>query len=94
MPPDYALELLTIYAWEQGCKKDAFSLAQGLRTVLGLIQQYQSLCVFWTINYDFEDPAVKRFLQRQLERPRYLLGSHLCLSHGEIINKYKTGRIY
>ncbi|XP_032954012.1 2'-5'-oligoadenylate synthase 3 isoform X1 [Rhinolophus ferrumequinum] len=70
MPPDYALELLTIYAWEQGCKKDAFSLAQGLRTVLGLIQQYQSLCVFWTINYDFEDPAVKRFLQRQLERPR------------------------
>ncbi|XP_032096275.1 2'-5'-oligoadenylate synthase 3 isoform X3 [Sapajus apella] len=70
LPPVYALELLTIFAWEQGCKKDAFSLAQGLRTVLHLIQQHQHLCVFWTVNYGFEDPAVGRFLQRQLERPR------------------------
>lgn len=78
MPPDYALELLTVFAWEQGCGKDAFVLAQGLRTVLGLIQQYQHLCVFWTINYSFEDPAVGTFLQRQLERPRYLLVPHHC----------------
>ncbi|XP_037367026.1 2'-5'-oligoadenylate synthase 3 [Talpa occidentalis] len=70
LPPAYALELLTIFAWEQGCGKDAFSLAQGFRTVLGLIQQYQHLCVFWTLNYGFEDPAIKQFLQRQLERPR------------------------
>ncbi|XP_015442335.1 2'-5'-oligoadenylate synthase 3 isoform X2 [Pteropus alecto] len=70
MPPAYALELLTIFAWEQGCGKDAFILAQGLRTVLGLIQQYQHLCVFWTINYRFEDPTVGTFLRRQLERPR------------------------
>ncbi|XP_063568325.1 2'-5'-oligoadenylate synthase 3 isoform X4 [Pongo abelii] len=70
LPPVYALELLTIFAWEQGCKKDAFSLAEGLRTVLGLIQQHQHLCVFWTVNYGFEDPAVGQFLQRQLKRPR------------------------
>ncbi|XP_012611793.3 2'-5'-oligoadenylate synthase 3 [Microcebus murinus] len=70
LPPPYALELLTIFAWEQGCGKDAFSLARGLRTVLGLIQQYQHLCVFWTVNYGFEDPAVARFLRAQLERPR------------------------
>nr|XP_012324823.1 2'-5'-oligoadenylate synthase 3 [Aotus nancymaae] len=70
LPPVYALELLTIFAWEQGCNKDAFSLAQGLRTVLHLIQQHQHLCVFWTVNYGFEDPAVGRFLQQQLERPR------------------------
>ncbi|XP_053444988.1 2'-5'-oligoadenylate synthase 3 isoform X1 [Nycticebus coucang] len=70
LPPVYALELLTIFAWEQGCKEDAFSLAKGLRTVFGLIQQYQHLCVFWTINYSFEDPAVGQFLQRQLKRPR------------------------
>ncbi|XP_003932282.3 2'-5'-oligoadenylate synthase 3 [Saimiri boliviensis] len=70
LPPVYALELLTIFAWEQGCKKDAFSLAQGLRTVLHLIQQHQHLCVFWTVNYGFEDPAVGRFLQQQLARPR------------------------
>ncbi|XP_014642580.1 PREDICTED: 2'-5'-oligoadenylate synthase 3 [Ceratotherium simum simum] len=70
LPPAYALELLTIFAWEQGCGKEAFSLAQGLRTVLGLIQQHQHLCVFWTLNYGFEDPAVRQFLRRQLERPR------------------------
>ncbi|XP_062944259.1 2'-5'-oligoadenylate synthase 3 [Cynocephalus volans] len=70
LPPVYALELLTIFAWEQGCGKDAFSLAQGFRTVLGLIQQYQHLCVFWTVNYGFEDPTVRQFLRRQLERPR------------------------
>uniref|UniRef100_M3XTW8 2'-5'-oligoadenylate synthase 3 n=1 Tax=Mustela putorius furo TaxID=9669 RepID=M3XTW8_MUSPF len=70
LPPAYALELLTIFAWEQGCGKNAFSLAQGLRTVLGLIQQYQHLCIFWTLHYGFEDTAVSCFLRQQLERPR------------------------
>uniref|UniRef100_F6S642 2'-5' oligoadenylate synthase n=1 Tax=Equus caballus TaxID=9796 RepID=F6S642_HORSE len=70
LPPAYALELLTIFAWERGCGKDAFSLAQGLRTVLGLVQDYRHLCVFWTLNYSFEDPALRQFLRRQLERPR------------------------
>ncbi|XP_036295349.1 2'-5'-oligoadenylate synthase 3 [Pipistrellus kuhlii] len=70
MPPAYALELLTIFAWEQGCGKEAFSLAQGLRTVLGLIQRHRHLCVFWTTHYSAEDPAVQKFLQRQLEGPR------------------------
>ncbi|XP_045152630.1 2'-5'-oligoadenylate synthase 3 [Echinops telfairi] len=70
LPPVYALELLTIFAWEQGYKKDAFSLAQGLRTVLGLIHQYQHLCIFWTVYYDFEDPSVGQFLRDQLKRPR------------------------
>uniref|UniRef100_A0A8C9Q6G5 2'-5' oligoadenylate synthase n=1 Tax=Spermophilus dauricus TaxID=99837 RepID=A0A8C9Q6G5_SPEDA len=70
LPPVYALELLTIFAWERGCGKDAFSLAQGFRSVLGLIQQYQGLRVFWTVNYSLEDPTVGDFLRRQLERPR------------------------
>ncbi|XP_007936464.1 2'-5'-oligoadenylate synthase 3 [Orycteropus afer afer] len=70
LPPVYALELLTIFAWEQGSGKDAFSLAQGFRTVLSLIHQHQQLCVFWSVYYGFEDTAVGRFLQGQLERPR------------------------
>ncbi|CAH6778850.1 2'-5'-oligoadenylate synthase 3 [Phodopus roborovskii] len=70
LPPSYALELLTIFAWEQGCRKDSFRLAQGLRTVLALIQQNKNLCIFWTENYDFGDPVVGEFLRRQLERPR------------------------
>lgn len=70
LPPSYTLELLTIFAWEQGCRKDTFSLAQGLRTVLALIQHNKYLCIFWTENYGFEDPAVGEFLRRQLKRPR------------------------
>ncbi|XP_036352353.2 2'-5'-oligoadenylate synthase 3 isoform X1 [Ochotona princeps] len=70
LPPAYALELLTIFAWEQGCRQNSFSLAQGLRTVLGLLQHYRQLCVFWTVSYDLEDPAVAQFVQRQLKRPR------------------------
>ncbi|KAL6035452.1 hypothetical protein STEG23_005654, partial [Scotinomys teguina] len=69
LPPSYALELLTIFAWEQGCRKDKFSLAQGLRTVLALIQHSKYLCIFWTENYGFGDPTVGEFLRRQLERP-------------------------
>ncbi|XP_041504138.1 2'-5'-oligoadenylate synthase 3 isoform X2 [Microtus oregoni] len=70
LPPSYALELLTIFAWEQGCRKDNFSLAQGLRTVLALIQQNKDLCIYWTENYGFQDPVVGEFLRRQLQRPR------------------------
>ncbi|CAO2629258.1 2'-5'-oligoadenylate synthase 3 [Lemmus lemmus] len=70
LPPSYALELLTIFAWEQGCRKDNFSLAQGLRTVLALIQQNKDLCICWTENYSFQDPVVGEFLRRQLKRPR------------------------
>ncbi|XP_055002595.1 2'-5'-oligoadenylate synthase 3 [Sorex araneus] len=70
LPPAYALELLTIFAWEQGCGQPAFSLAQGLRTVLGLLQQHRHLCVLWTLNYGFEDPVLCQLLQRQLRRPR------------------------
>ena len=90
MPPAYALELLTIFAWEKGCGKDAFSLAQGLRTVLGLIQQYQHLCVSWTTNYSLKDPAIKNFLLRQLERPRDLLASHHLLSHAWVMGRQLT----
>lgn len=80
LPPSYALELLTIFAWEQGCRKNNFSLAQGLLTVLALIQQNKDLCVYWTENYGFQDPVVGEFLQRQLQRPRYLLSFPCLLS--------------
>lgn len=83
LPPSYALELLTIFAWEQGCRKDNFSLAQGLRTVLALIQQNKDLCIYWTENYGFQDPVVVEFLRRQIQRPRYHLSFPYPLScHG------------
>lgn len=68
--PPYALELLTVYAWEQGCGAEDFDLAEGIRTVLRLICQYNQLCVYWTINYDFEDETVRNILLHQIRSPR------------------------
>nr|XP_020012525.1 2'-5'-oligoadenylate synthase 2-like isoform X2 [Castor canadensis] len=73
LPPAYALELLTIFAWEQGCGKDRFNMAQGLRTVLGLVQKHQQLCVYWTVNYGIEDHDMKTHLLGQLRKPRPLV---------------------
>ncbi|XP_006870573.1 PREDICTED: 2'-5'-oligoadenylate synthase 3-like [Chrysochloris asiatica] len=69
----YALELLTIFAWEQGCKKESFHMAQGFRTVLGLVQQHRQLCVYWTVNYGLEDPALRTHVLGQLQKPRPLV---------------------
>ncbi|KAK2102633.1 2'-5'-oligoadenylate synthase 3 [Saguinus oedipus] len=73
LPPAYALELLTIFAWEQGCREDCFNMAQGFRTVLGLVQQHQQLCVYWTVNYSTEDPALRMHLFGQFRKPRPLV---------------------
>uniref|UniRef100_A0AC11EKA6 Uncharacterized protein n=1 Tax=Ovis aries TaxID=9940 RepID=A0AC11EKA6_SHEEP len=70
LPPQYALELLTIYAWEQGSSKPQFSTAQGFRTVLALILKHQDLCIYWKKYYDLENPTISQYLRRQLAKPR------------------------
>lgn len=70
LPPQYALELLTVYAWERGSRDTYFSTAQGFRTVLELVINYQQLCIFWTMYYDFENPVISQYLLKQLKRPK------------------------
>ncbi|XP_032954015.1 2'-5'-oligoadenylate synthase 2 [Rhinolophus ferrumequinum] len=70
LPPKYALELLTIYAWEQGSGQLDFDTAEGFRTVLELIRQHRQLCIFWTVNYNFEEAVVRNFLLTQLQKTR------------------------
>ncbi|XP_061458538.1 2'-5'-oligoadenylate synthase 1-like [Rhineura floridana] len=70
LPPQYALELLVVYSWEQGSHTTDFDMAEGFQTVLWLLQQYRDLCIFWTINYDFQNETLKRYLQDQLRHPR------------------------
>ncbi|XP_070625746.1 2'-5'-oligoadenylate synthase 2 isoform X3 [Bos indicus] len=70
LPPKYALELLTIYAWEKGSGAQDFDMAEGFRTVLELVMQYQHLCVFWTVNYSFDDEILRNFLLGQIRRTR------------------------
>ncbi|XP_069068799.1 2'-5'-oligoadenylate synthase-like protein [Pleurodeles waltl] len=70
LPHKYALELLTIYAWEQGSKAEDFRTEQGFCTLMKLLCQYQKLCVYWTTYYDFENPIVGNYVREQLRKPR------------------------
>ncbi|XP_055462363.1 2'-5'-oligoadenylate synthase 2 isoform X2 [Psammomys obesus] len=70
LPPKYALELLTVYAWEQGSGMNDFDTAEGFRTVLDLVIKYQQLCIFWTVNYDFQDEPMRTFLLTQIQKKR------------------------
>ncbi|XP_051017547.1 2'-5'-oligoadenylate synthase 2 [Acomys russatus] len=70
LPPKYALELLTVYAWEQGSGMDDFDTAEGFRTVLDLVIKYQQLCIFWTVNYNFEEEPIRTFLLTQIQKKR------------------------
>uniref|UniRef100_A0A8D0GK07 2'-5' oligoadenylate synthase n=1 Tax=Sphenodon punctatus TaxID=8508 RepID=A0A8D0GK07_SPHPU len=73
LPPKYALELLTVYAWEQGSQEPDFVMAKGFCTVLWLIQKHENLCVYWTKNYDFENETLRSHLEGQLRKPRPII---------------------
>ncbi|XP_042636543.1 2'-5'-oligoadenylate synthase 1 [Orycteropus afer afer] len=70
LPPQYALELLTVYAWERGSYETDFNTAQGFRTVLELVIEHKQLCIFWTEYYDFENPIIAEYLRKQLRTRR------------------------
>uniref|UniRef100_A0A8C6EAF1 2'-5'-oligoadenylate synthetase 1 domain-containing protein n=1 Tax=Moschus moschiferus TaxID=68415 RepID=A0A8C6EAF1_MOSMO len=70
LPSQYALELLTTYAWEQEGSKTKFRTAEGFRTVLELVLKHQDLCIYWKKYYGFENPIIRQCLKRQLEKPR------------------------
>ncbi|XP_054447802.1 2'-5'-oligoadenylate synthase 1-like [Pteronotus mesoamericanus] len=70
LPPQYALELLTVYAWEHANVGTSFSTAQGFQTVLELVMNYQQLCIYWTKYYDFADPVIGGYLMMQIKKPR------------------------
>ncbi|XP_072356993.1 2'-5'-oligoadenylate synthase-like protein 2 [Scyliorhinus torazame] len=73
LPAKYAVELLTIYAWEQGNGKERFSTAEGLRTVLELICKYQHLCIYWTKYYNVNDRVIADFLMKKLRDNRPII---------------------
>nr|XP_058896533.1 2'-5'-oligoadenylate synthase-like protein isoform X2 [Kogia breviceps] len=74
LPPLYALELLTIYAWEVGTQEEErFQLDQGLATVMSLLQHYQFLCIYWTKYYTFQDPIIEDFVRKQLKKERPII---------------------
>ncbi|XP_021559201.1 2'-5'-oligoadenylate synthase-like protein isoform X1 [Neomonachus schauinslandi] len=74
LPPNYALELLTIYAWEMGTQENEnFRLDKGFTTVMELLQEYKFLCIYWTKYYTFQNPVIKDFVRKQLKRDRPII---------------------
>lgn len=71
LPPQYALELLTVYAWEKGSSETDFVMAEGFQAVLELVVNYRKLCIYWTKYYDINHSVIGPYLRRQLLKPRY-----------------------
>ncbi|NXO18438.1 OASL2 protein, partial [Oriolus oriolus] len=71
LPPKYALELLTIYAWEEGIdSSDSFVMAEGFRTVLELLCRPREICIYWEEYYTLEDREIGARVKELLCRPR------------------------
>nr|XP_020034644.1 2'-5'-oligoadenylate synthase-like protein 2 [Castor canadensis] len=74
LPPKYALELLTIYAWEMGTdKSDNFNMDEGLVAVMKLLRDYEDICIYWTKYYDFQNKIVRDFIKQQLKSSRPII---------------------
>ncbi|XP_014106986.1 PREDICTED: 2'-5'-oligoadenylate synthase 1-like [Pseudopodoces humilis] len=71
LPPKYALELLTIYAWEEGTEScDYFDTAQGFRTVLELLCRHREICIYWEKYYSLQHREIGAHVKGLLRRSR------------------------
>ncbi|NXX51749.1 OASL2 protein, partial [Tricholaema leucomelas] len=70
LPPKYALELLTIYAWEEGTSSSqCFSTAEGFRTVLELLCRHQEICIYWETYYSLQHKQIGAHIKSLLHSP-------------------------
>ncbi|XP_009097772.1 2'-5'-oligoadenylate synthase 1-like isoform X2 [Serinus canaria] len=71
LPPKYALELLTIYAWEEGIgSSSSFDMAQGFRTVLELLGRHRDICIYWEKYYSLQHREIGAHVKGLLSKPR------------------------
>ncbi|NWW83830.1 OASL2 protein, partial [Rhynochetos jubatus] len=71
LPPKYALELLTIYAWEEGTgSSESFVMAEGFRTVLELLRRHREICIYWETYYSLQHSQIGAHVKTLLCSPR------------------------
>ncbi|XP_068057842.1 2'-5'-oligoadenylate synthase 1-like [Anomalospiza imberbis] len=71
LPPKYALELLTIYAWEEATgSSSSFDMAQGFRTVLELLCRHREICIYWEKYYSLQHREIGAHVKGLLRSPR------------------------
>ncbi|RLV99518.1 hypothetical protein DV515_00009674 [Chloebia gouldiae] len=67
---EYALELLTIYAWEEATgSASSFDIAQGFRTVLELLCWHREICIYWEKYYSLQHREIGAHVKRLLRSP-------------------------
>ncbi|NWU28361.1 OASL2 protein, partial [Dyaphorophyia castanea] len=71
LPPKYALELLTIYAWEEATgSRESFVMAEGFRTVLELLCRHRDICIYWEKYYSLQHREIGDHVKGLLCSPR------------------------
>ncbi|NXW53752.1 OASL2 protein, partial [Eurystomus gularis] len=74
LPPKYALELLTIYAWEEGTgSSDSFVMAAGFRSVLELLRRHREICIYWEKYYSLQHSQIGAHIKKLLRSPRPII---------------------
>ncbi|KAF1444456.1 OASL2 protein, partial [Pygoscelis papua] len=74
LPPKYALELLTVYAWEEGTgSRESFVTAEGFRTVLELLCRYKEICIYWETYYSLQHSQIGAHVKGLLRCPRPII---------------------
>ncbi|NXO36559.1 OASL2 protein, partial [Locustella ochotensis] len=71
LPPKYALELLTIYTWEEATgSSNSFDTAQGFRTVLELLCRHREICIYWDKYYSLQHREIGAHVKKLLRSHR------------------------
>nr|XP_023415269.1 2'-5'-oligoadenylate synthase-like protein 2 [Loxodonta africana] len=74
LPSKYALELLTIYAWEMGTdESENFDMDEGFVAVMKLLRDHEDICIYWTKYYDFQNEIVRNYLKQKLKECRPII---------------------
>ncbi|XP_068264664.1 2'-5'-oligoadenylate synthase 1-like [Nyctibius grandis] len=72
LPPQYALELLTIYAWEEGTgSRTSFNMAKGFRTVLELLCRHEEICIYWETYYSLQHNQIGAHVKDLLHKSHH-----------------------
>nr|XP_034377745.1 LOW QUALITY PROTEIN: inactive 2'-5' oligoadenylate synthetase 1C-like [Arvicanthis niloticus] len=72
LPPQYALELLTICVWERNVNENQHetTIAKGFLIILELVVDHKFLLIYWTWYYGFLHQEVSDYLNGQLQKDR------------------------
>ncbi|XP_006865560.1 PREDICTED: 2'-5'-oligoadenylate synthase-like protein 2-like [Chrysochloris asiatica] len=74
LPSKYALELLTIYAWEMGTdESDNFEMDEAFVAVMKLLRDHEDICIYWTKYYDFQNEVVRSYIKHKLKECRPII---------------------